>query len=547
MNPFLHFLGVLIFGLAGLWSAPAVSAPNPDHHLVSTQWLAKHLGQADLLLLDASPSQLYAVKHIAGAVSVDVFSYGGRERSLADMEKLMRSWGLSRDRQVVIYDQGASFLATSLFFDLTYHGFPEERLFILDGGLAKWQAEGGAVSKDKSAIKPGDFAIDGTREELRVRLPEFLVASGDRRHNALVDALDAAYYYGGKKFFERGGHVPQAINLPASELFNADKTFKPPEELRAMFQFLHLQPEQTILTHCGGGVAASGPFFALKYLAGYPKVKLYKESQLEWQRDERQLPFWTYAAPYLLRDRIWLEGWNAPMLRAFGAARISIVDVRPSEQYLTGHLPYALHLPAETLRKHLHDPKTLAQHLGSAGVHFEDEAVVISAGGLTPAAALAYVALEQAGQKRVSVLMESMDEWGLSGQALTREPTTLGPPKSPKETAVMPVAYQAQPRDGVLAQADFPRPAGFPRVYIGAGKLASVAPAGERVVALHYRELLTDAGRPKPAKDLLAIFEKAGLPRYAELVAVAEDPGEAAVVYVVLKLMGYPRVRVMAG
>lgn len=545
MNKLWRSLAVLVLGLAVLSAAGALAAPGP--RLVSTLWLAKHLGQADLLLLDASPSQLYAVKHIAGAVSVDVFSYGGRERSLADMEKLMRSWGLARDRQVVIYDQGASYLATSLFFDLVYHGFPEERLFILDGGLAKWQAENGAVSKEATAIKPGDYSIAGTREEVRVRLPEFLVATGDRHHNALVDALDAAYYYGGKKFFERGGHVPQAINLPAAELFNADKTFKSPEELRAMFQFLQIQPEQTILTHCGGGVAASGPFFALKYLAGYPKVKLYKESQLEWQRDERQLPFWTYAAPYLLRDRAWLEGWNAPMLRAFGAARMSIVDVRPSEQYLAGHVAFALNLPAATLRKHLHDPKSLAQHLGSAGVHFEDEAVVISAGGLTPDGALAYLALELAGQKRVSLLMESMDDWGLSGQAPTREPTTLGPPKSLKEFAVMPAVYAAQAREGVLAQADAPRPAGFPRVYIAAEKNAAVAPAGEKVVVLHYRELLTPEGRPKPAKDLLALFEKAGLPRYAELVAVGDDPGEAAVVYVVLKLMGYPRVRVMAG
>jgi thiosulfate/3-mercaptopyruvate sulfurtransferase len=71
--------------------------------------------------------------------------------------------------------------------------------------------------------------------------------------------------------------------------------------------YLGIKPEQQVLAHCGGGVAASVPFFALKYMLGYPNVKMYKESQLEWLQDQRQLPFWTYDAPYLKREADWLQ------------------------------------------------------------------------------------------------------------------------------------------------------------------------------------------------------------------------------------------------
>ena len=77
-----------------------------------------------------------------------------------------------------------------------------------------------------------------------------------------------------------------------------------------MLAYLGVKPEQQIHTHCGGGIAASVPFFAMKFMLDYPKVKLYKESQLEWLRDDRGLPFWTYDAPFLKRDKNWLQGWG---------------------------------------------------------------------------------------------------------------------------------------------------------------------------------------------------------------------------------------------
>src|SRR5205814_5606982 len=141
----------------------------------------------------------------------------------------------------------------------------------------------GAVTKDAvAAPKPGTFRVANRREDVRVRLPEFLVASGDPANNALVEALEPSYHFGGAKYFDRPGHIPNAIMAPSADFYNADMTFKSAEEILQMLAYLGVKPEQQVYTHCGGGIAASLPFFTMKFMLNYPKVKLYKESQLEW-------------------------------------------------------------------------------------------------------------------------------------------------------------------------------------------------------------------------------------------------------------------------
>ena len=227
---------------------PALAAEGSDGRLVSVQWLEKNLKRDDVLVIDASPAKLHSAGHIPGAVNVDIFSFGGREIPAAEMERRIQSWGVSRGKKIVIYDQGGTYLATSLFFDLYYHGFPAEGLTVLDGGLAKWQAAGGAVTKDPTpAPKPGTFRVAKLKEDVRVRLPEFLVASGDPANNALVEALEPGQHFGGAKFFDRAGHIPNAIMMPSADFYNADKTFKSPEEIRRMLAYLGIKPEQQVL------------------------------------------------------------------------------------------------------------------------------------------------------------------------------------------------------------------------------------------------------------------------------------------------------------
>src|SRR5579872_1502348 len=288
-----------VFALAGLLllAQPLMAQEGIKGNLVSVHWLEKNLKNPDVLILDASP-QSYAEQHIPGAVSVNVyqlFSYGLGGPPISKTEELFQSWGVSSGKKIVIYDQGAANLATRMFFDLDYHGFPAENIFILDGGIFKWQSEGLPVTKDPTpAPMKGNFKIGKVNDDVKAGLPEVITGSGDTAKNALVEGLDTGWHYGETYMFNRAGHIPNGILTPGADFFNPDKTFKSPEEIKKMLAYLGIRPDQQLYTYCGGGVAATIPFFAAKYIAKYPKVKLFPESELGWLSDQRQLPYWTY-------------------------------------------------------------------------------------------------------------------------------------------------------------------------------------------------------------------------------------------------------------
>jgi 3-mercaptopyruvate sulfurtransferase SseA len=533
---------------AGLcWAAAATPARAADAQdagrLVDVAWLQTNL--ADTVLLDASVTPQHRAGHIPGAVPADLYRYGPNEPSRAAMEKRIQSWGVSPGRRIVVYDQGGDMMATRLFFDLYRHGVPAADLFILDGGLARWKAQGGAVTQEPTPPPPpGSFRITQVREDVRVRFAEFFAASGDRAGHALVEALEPGYHYGEQKFFDRAGHVPGSILMPSTDFYNADKTFKSPAEIRRLLAYHGIRPDQVVHSHCGGGVAASVPWFALQFLAGHARTKLYLESQREWLQDERGLPFWTYSAPQIRRESAWLDGWNAPMLRAFGVVQLNIVDVRTAEKYAQGHVPFAVNVSADTFRSHLGRPEALAALLGPAGVNPAHEVVIMAESGLTPGAALAYLALDQLGQGKISVLMDSVDEWGLRGYALTKQATVVGAPRTPQDITVPAAIYAAKPRAAVLVSDPQATRGVYPKVFVAAGRTAPARSPEGPVVRLPYTDLLNADGTPKAARDLWKLISKSGVPRHAELIVFADDPAEAAVNYYLFKLMGWPDVKV---
>lgn len=548
MNPMRALLVAFASFVAFVQSA---SAGN----LVDAQWLAKNLQSPDVLVLDASPQPMHAKAHIPGAIPVNVFaiaSFGVRDTPIEQMERVYQSLGIDPGNRVVIYDQGGTWFGPRVFFQLHYHGFPVENLAILDGGMAKWQAEGLPVTKEPTlAPKPGSFRITKVNEQARTRPVELVAASGDRANNVLLDALGPEYHYGAAAFFNKAGHIPNAVLLPSEDFFNADKTFKSPEEIRRMLAHLGIRPEQEIHSHCGGGGAAAVPYFALKHLAGFPKVKLSIESQMGWLQDDRDLPLWTYASPAMMRDTEWLQSWGGRMMRMYGVAKVSVVDVRAPEAYAQGHVPFALNVPGEAFRGHAKDAGKLAELLGSSGVDPTHEAVVVSGGGVTKDAALAYVLLEKLGQKKVSLFVDSLesvdtlDKMARAGFAVTKDATVVGKPAKPTDMAVPPAKYAAGVREGVTIADAKAGGGAYPKVFIASGTAVPTRPVDGKVVHVPYTELLKADGTPKAAKDVWAILSKAGVPRYAELVAFSDDPGEAAANYYILKLMGYADIKVL--
>jgi len=198
--------------------------------------------------------------------------------------------------------------------------------------------------------------------------------------------------------------------MPSEDFYNADKTFKPPDEIRRLLRYAGIPPDQVVHSHCGGGVAASVPWFAL------------------------------------------------------------------------GHVPFALNIPADTFRGLLGSRDKLAALLGPAGVNPAHEVVLMAESGLTPGAAMAFLAFEQLGQQKVSVLMDSVDEWGLRGFELTKEPTLVGPPRTPRDRAVPAAKYAAQAGREVLIGDPKATRGEYPKVFVASGKGAAArTPEGKRV------------------------------------------------------------------
>lgn len=524
------------------WSTTAVAASAAHEPLVDADWLRRQRSD-QVLLIDASPAPFVRRQRIEGAVHADLFSFGGRDVANDVWQQRLQRWGVDPSRTVVIYDQDGMMWATRLFFDLAYLGFPIERLRLLDGGLAAWRAAGGTVTAEAPpAPAPGRFVVSRRREELHARLPEMLQASGEPARVTLVDALEPSHYFGGARFFDRAGHLPNARSWPRQKLFDATGRFKPRDELRRMATHLGLDPARPVYTYCGGGIAATLPFFVLKFLLGYPDVRVHIGSLLEWQRDDRGLPMWTYARPLLMRDADWVQGWGGALLRSVGMSQLSVVDLRPAADYAQGHLPYALHLPAERFREHLRDPAALAPALGAAGVDPQHEVVLVSGGGLTGDAAVAYAVLESLGQPRISILKESVDEWALRGHPLAKEPTVVGQRRSPQDLVVPERSYVARATPGALL-----RPATdglYPRLALAPGRQAPARRPQGTVVHLPYAELLESDGRPMAAHALWTRLDKAGLTRWAAVDCTADDPADAAAGAWLLRLMGFPDVRI---
>lgn len=524
--------GSVIVALCLQVAPPAQASPRP---LVDPAWLQQALASGDVLVLDAQPGKLFEAGHIPGAVHVDVFAWGMDTDDAQAMQRHLRSWGVSPGRTVVIADQGGSYFAARTYYELLYRGHPPERLHVLDGGMAKWRAVGGAVTQEKTPPPRAGSFTPRIRPEVRADLPEVLVATGNTQRYAVVDALSPEMYFGAMRFFDRAGHLPQALSWPSEEFFNADKTFKSADEIRAMAANLGMRPEQQVVTYCGGGIAAAVPFFALREVAGYPQVKLYVGSQLEWVRDPRDLPLWTYGAPHLARNASWLAGWTSPMLRAFGVTQLNIVDVRNPEAFAGGHIPASRNVPAKAFDQALRQPAALRPRLEAEGIRADYETVIVSERGLDKASALAFLALQSLNVPRVSVLMTGTDEWVLRGLPWSKQAT--------EPATAVPTRLGEGSRTVVTTPAEA---AGkTPRVYIASGAALPVEPPPGSVIHLPASRLVNDDGSVKAATELWTAISKAGVPRHAQLVFVADDVGEAAMNFYVFRLMGYPNLRVL--
>lgn len=267
--------------------------------LVSTSWLANELGASDLRIIDATlflpdsgrnPAAEYEGGHIPGAVFMDLSEITDSTSDIPNMlptaEKFasrMQSLGLGDGSRIVVYDDSPLKSACRAWWMLSIFGAHE--VAILDGGLAKWKAEGRPLDTGKETLRHRHFTV--WKDDSAVRSKADMLANLHSKDAAVLDARPAARFAGTQaepNAALASGHIPGSCNLPHGTLFNSDGTWKIGDDLRAAFEASGVDLDKPMITTCGSGMTASVLIFGAK-LIGKEDVALYDGSWSEWGAD----------------------------------------------------------------------------------------------------------------------------------------------------------------------------------------------------------------------------------------------------------------------
>jgi thiosulfate/3-mercaptopyruvate sulfurtransferase len=256
--------------------------------LVTTEWLAAHLGDAGIRVVDTRKGEGYEVAHVPGAVrypaSVTPFlKEGGRVQNSEKFAELMAEMGIGDDDLVIAYDDGNNLFAARLWWALNYYGHP--RVKLLDGGWDLWVAEGRPVTNAPGSPRPARFSAK--IDERWIAEWEDVRAAIGKPAGGIFDVRSDKEWTGADPMgTKRGGHIPSAVHLEWRETIDhATKRFKPTSVIREMFAQTGLSPEKEVITYCQGGIRAAHTAFALR-LAGYDRVRNYERSWSEWGNRE---------------------------------------------------------------------------------------------------------------------------------------------------------------------------------------------------------------------------------------------------------------------
>jgi len=281
------------------------SNANPNA-LVSTQWVSEHLDVSNVRIIEVvmgsnasfgMPS--YEAGHIPGAAVWDSekdYLDHGQDDIVAkhNYEKQLSRSGIQSETTVVLYSGLNNMLATIEFWLMKFYGHQDVRL--LDGGRQKWLDESRPITSTVPSYTPTYYQAQEPNWSLRARRDDVFQAIG-KETIVLVDARSEQMYRGEEKpGTQRGGHIPGAINLAAQRVFNPDgsvkgwdipttqpdETFKPVQELQALFDELEVTRDKEIITYCLRGGLSTHAWFVLTQLLGYPNVREYDRSWAEW-------------------------------------------------------------------------------------------------------------------------------------------------------------------------------------------------------------------------------------------------------------------------
>ena len=260
--------------------------------LVETDWVAEHLTDPKLRLVEVDvDTTAYEQGHIPGAVgwNWNTQTQDTLRRDIINkdqFEALASQSGIANDSTVILYGDNNNWFAAYVFWMMKMYGHEDVKL--MNGGRKKWMDEGKPTTTEPPSVTPSSHKAREVDNSLRAFYQNVSDNLG-KPNAALVDVRSPAEFSGEllappglMETAQRAGHIPGAASIPWGQAVREDGTFKPVDELKALYEGKGVSSDKDVIAYCRIGERSSHSWFVLKYLLGYPNVRNYDGSWTEW-------------------------------------------------------------------------------------------------------------------------------------------------------------------------------------------------------------------------------------------------------------------------